>query len=276
MHRVVLVGLLFASAGVSAVTYTLRDARFFGTNPGREMVESGAFTALSSESLPASYSTGGATPTVFNGLATNQGSPFRLGAYNQVNAGESVSLVSNIDMVTPINIASLVQSRITATMTVTGGTGTGYLLPTFRVQGTFTDNHSSAVGGVQMCAGISACSLTGLANSSGGVQNIDELFTPNIGANTAFTFGDPFLLFFFVGASVTTFTGGTLEPGSVTVDLTNGMELIGLQVVDANGVPIRGAVIDSDLVDILNAPEPATWGLMAAAVAAMAVRRKLT
>ncbi|MBL8218625.1 MAG: PEP-CTERM sorting domain-containing protein [Bryobacterales bacterium] len=274
MHRAILSGLLLASAGYSAVTYTLRDARFFGTNPGRETTQSGVFTASSSESLPANYSTGGATPTVFTGLATNQGMPFRLGAYNQVNAGESVDLTSNLDLVTPLPIASLSQSRITATMTVTGGTGTAYLLPTFRIQGTFTDNHSTAVGGVQMCAGISACTLSGVASSSGGVENIDELFTPNIGANTAFTFGTPFSLFFFVGASVTTLTGNALAPGSVTVDLTNGMELVALRVVDENGDLIRGAVIDSDLADILNTPEPATWGLMAAAVAVMAVNRR--
>ncbi len=275
MYRAVLVGLLLTNAGYSAVTYILRDARFFGTNPGRETVENGIFTASTSESLPANYTTGGATPTVFTGLATNQGSPFRLGAYNHVDAGESVNLTSNIDLVTPLPIVSLVQSRITATMTVTGGTGTGYLLPTFRVQGTFTDNHSTAFGGVQMCAGITACSLTGVATSSGGVQSIDELFTPNIDSNTAFTFGTPFSLFFFVGGSINTSTGNTLAPGSVTVDLTNGLELLGLQVVDENGVPIRTAVIDSELMDILNTPEPATWGLIGVAMAAMAARRRL-
>jgi len=274
MFRILFAGILMTGACYSAVTYSLRDARFFGTNPGRETQEAGVFTASSAEQLPANFSTGGGTPTVFTGLSTNQAAPFRLGAYNHVNAGEAVSLTSNIDLVTPVSLVSRAQSAITAGVTVTGGVGTAYLLPTFRIQGTFTDNHSTAVGIVSMCVGNASCPLTGVATSTGGVQAIDALYTAGISASTMFTFGTPFSHFFFVGAGINSFFDGTLNPGSVTVDLTNGVQLVGMKVVDINGDEIAGAVIDSELLDVLNTPEPGTWGLMAAAVAAMAMRRR--
>lgn len=273
MYRLMLAGLLTTIAGYSAVTYQLVNSRLFGTNPGRITVEGGPFTASTGADLAAGFSTGGATPTVFTGLATNQASPFRLGAYNQVNAGEAVNLTLNTDLVTPTSMVSQVQSRIIAGVIVTGGVGSGYLLPTFRVRGTFADAHATAFGQVSMCAGNSSCLLSGVAVSSGGVQGIDLLFTPQASASTMFTFGTPFSQFFFVNASIGSPVNGTLDPGSVTVDLTDGVELMGMQVVDANGDLIAGAVIDSELMELLSTPEPAAWGMMAAAVAAMALRR---
>ncbi len=275
MKFVFVSALLFAPGLHAAVTYGLRDARFFGTDPGRETLVGGAFTGSTNEQLPANYTTGGATPTVFTPLATTQASPFRMGAYNDVNAAANTDLTSNLSPFGPTNLVSLVQSRITETnVTVTGGTGTGYLLPTFRVQGTFQDSHSSASGNVVMCAGISACSLTGLANSSGGTENIDLLFTPDLDNNTSFTFGTPFTFFFFVSAGISSQANGTLAPGQVTVDLTNGVELVGVQVVDENGTPIRTAVIDSEFLDLVNTPEPGSLAMMALGVLGVGVLRK--
>ena len=86
MKAVLAVALLSLSmpsfALCAPVTYSLRDAHFFGGVPGdtREITQTGTFTPASGELLPYVFSTGGPAPTVFDGTASNQGTPFELRA----------------------------------------------------------------------------------------------------------------------------------------------------------------------------------------------------
>ena len=266
--------LALAGPASATITYSLRDARSFGETSGREALESGAFTSSLSEQLTVNFSTGGATPTTFDAIATNQALPFRLGVSNRVNAAADTALTFNSDFVTPTMIVSLVQSQIRETgVVVTGGSGTGYLLPTFGIKGSFDDSHAGAFGSVSMCAGADSCVLSGVANSTGPAV-VDTTFTPWIGVGTDFTFGTPFTFFFFISAGIGSFNTGTLAPGEIGVDFTSGLQLLSVSVVDANGDPIPGAVIHSEFLYRLAVPEPATFALLALGLSALMLRRQ--
>lgn len=254
------------------ITYSLRDARFFGDAPGpaREEISSGVFTPATNASQPEVYSTGGPSPVTFTGLASAQGTPMEWRAAASVVADASTSLAFNIDPFGPTNFVSLVQSRAQENnVVVTGGSGVGYLLPHFQIDGAFTDTHGSAFGNVAMCVGLSGCLVTSVASSSGGVQTLSQTFTPAIGAQTEFTFGTPFSWFFFVSSGIFSETTGTLAPGSVSADFRT--RLIGFSVVDANGNAIDGAVVDSDLAPV---PEPAAGALLLLGLLAARHRRR--
>ncbi len=80
-------------------------------------------------------------------------------------------------------------------------------------------------------------------------------------STTAFTFNTPFDFFYFyqVGMSI---NGGTqASPGpAVTASFEDGIQLVGYEIVNADGTPIRGAILNSGLVS----PEPSTAALAAA------------
>lgn len=254
------------------ITYSLREGRFFGGVPdaSRDVTSSGAFTPATNAALPATYSTGGPSPVTFTGNATTQGTPLELRATNTVVAQSSTALQFNVAPFDDTSFVTLVQSRLQENgVVVTGASGTGYLLPHFRVDGTFSDAHATAFGQLGICAGISACAATGLGNSSAGVQALDVLFTPGIGAQTAFTFGTPFNFFFFLSSGISSGTSGTLAPGSVSADFR--LRLLGFSVVDANGNDISGAVVHSDLAPV---PEPAVSALLLLGVMALRRRRR--
>jgi hypothetical protein len=270
---------LTALPAAADVIYSLRDARFFGETTQRETTASGTFTSATAVSLPINnFSTGGPNPTTFNALATSQAQPFRLGVYNKVSAQANTPLTFNSAPFDPTSIVSLVQSNIQEnSVVVTGGSGTGYLLPTFRVKGSFADNHSVANGSLSMCVGIAACNPQNVAHSSGPAL-VDTTYTPPIGMNTEFTFDTAFTFFFFVSAGINS-TTGNLAPGSVEVDFTNGLELLSIAVVDANGDPIQGAVIQSDFLDLIAppstaVPEPSTLALFGLGLGALLLRRR--
>src|SRR5688500_11187731 len=94
------------------ITYTLRDARFFGgaPDPTRNLTASGSFTPATSETLATTYSTGGANPVDFTGTAGTQGSPLELRAANTVTAESATALQFNTSPFGPTNIVTLVQS----------------------------------------------------------------------------------------------------------------------------------------------------------------------
>lgn len=238
------------------ITYNLRDARFFGGAPGptRELNDSGSFTPPTSETLPTTYSTGGANPVEFTGTASTQGSPLELRATNTVTAESATALQYNASPFDPTNIVTLVQSGLQENgVFVTGASGVGYLLPHFEIEGTFDDAHASAYGQLGICAGNNSCALTGLGNSTGGVQALSTTYTPNIGAQTQFTFDVPFTFFFFLSSGISSQVNGTLQTGEVGADFR--LRFLGFSVVDVNGNDIRGATVHSDLAPV---PEPAT------------------
>lgn len=266
--------LAFAAPAVADVSYFHRDARFFGDTAGRETNGGGTFGVPLSEQLAVNFSTGGGTPTLFDALATTQGAPFRLGASNHIDAAANTALTFNIAPNDPTNFVSLVQSGITDTnVTISGGIGTAYLLPTFRITGSFDDNHSSAFASISMCAGVNSCNPQNVATSITSTV-VDELFTPAINTATDFTFDTPFTLFFFMSAGIFSSSVGNLAPGELSANFLGGLELVGLSVVDANGDPIPDAVIHSDFLDLLAVPEPMPVALLAFGLSALVLRRR--
>ena len=259
------------------ISYSLRDGHFFGGTPGptREIIQSGTFTPSSSESNTYVFSTGGAAPVVFTGTAANQGAPFALTVSNLVEAGSSTALQFNLSPNDPTNFVSLVQSRVQENgLIATGGSGVAYLLPTFRVDGAFEDAHASANANLSICAGIQTCAVTGLGASSGGIQAVDLLYTPAIGASTQFMFGQAFNLFFFLSSGVTSASVGSLAAGGpVGGDFR--LRLDSYRIVDATGADIDGASLTSDLLNPVPVPEPATLLVTAAGLAAV-LRRRVT
>lgn len=275
MRRVfllLLVAVIPAPAFGGPITYTLRDAHFFGGTPGptREIIATGPFTPASNVSHPYTFSTGGGTSVVFNGVATNQGSPLELTVSNLVEAGQSAALAANNSPFDPISIVSIVSSGLQENgLVVTGSSGTGYLLPTFRVDGAFEDAHANAFANLGICAGISSCTLSGLGASTGGAQAVDQLFTPLVSAGTAFTFGVPFNFFFFVTTGVQSFGNTLAAGGDVGGDFR--LRLLGYKIVDVNGNEIADVSVTSDLLNPV--PEPATLLVVAGGLAAALARR---
>jgi MYXO-CTERM domain-containing protein len=249
------------------ITYSLRDARFFGDvpSPSRELSSSGTVTSVTEAALPATYSTGGPFPVTFTGNATTDGAPLELRATNTVVAASATDLQFNAAPFGDTTLVTLVQSSLQeSSVLVTGSSGSAFLLPHFLVEGTFIDAHASAYGHVGVCAGISGCSASTLAVSSGGVQTMSLAFTPTIGALTAFTFGTPLSHFFFLTSGISSTTSGTLSPGSVSADFR--VRLLGFSVVDGAGNDIPGAVVQSDLTPV---PEPAAGALVLLGLAAL-------
>jgi hypothetical protein len=249
------------------ITYSLRDARFFGGVPGpsRELSSSGTVASATEAALPATYSTGGPLPVTFTGNATTQGAPLELRATNTVVAASATDLQFNAAPFGDTTLVTLVQSSLReSTVLVTGSVGSAFLLPHFQVDGTFDDAHASASAQVSVCAGITACNASTLAVSSGGVQTMSLAFTPTIGALTAFTFGTPLSHFFFLSSGISSNISGTLSAGSVSADFR--LRLLGFSVVDGAGNDIPGAVVDSDLIPV---PEPAAGVLVLLGLAAL-------
>ena len=251
---------LYAASLRAGVIYTLRDSRYFPDAPSAFTINSsGLFTSTTSASLPDSFSSNPGSPTAdtFDGTASTDTGPFTLETQNSVTINTATSVFQSL------GILSIVQSGIQdSSVTITGGSGTGYFLPTFHVFGTESDTNPNASVGDSICAGNASCILSDIFGTfTGGVHNVDGFYTPAIGSQTSFQFGTPFNFFFFFGSSI---QGQGSPGGTATADLT--LQFAGFQVVDGNGTAIAGAQVHSQFLDAL-APEPGTGAMIAAAVA---------
>jgi hypothetical protein len=261
---------IFETALPAGVVYTLNNRRFFPAADGVVAdTISNTLTAATVDTDTTNY-TDPLTGNVFNAVSGITGSPFQVAVRDSVTINQPTTSSC-------CNILSLVSSGVNETgVTVTGGSGTGYLLPTFRVHGFFDDNNAGMQLSISTCAGNGSCVLTGPASTiTPGLQNVDTLFTPAIGSSTQFQFGTPFTFFFFLEAGVQYIGPQAAAGGTVTDDFR--MELAGVQVTDGNGVPIPGAQINSTFFEIA-APEPGSiWltGLVLAAAVRVARTRKV-
>jgi hypothetical protein len=188
------------------------------------------------------------TGNLFNAISGINGLPFQVAVKDSLTINQTTTSSC-------CGILTLVSSGVTdSSVTITGGTGTAYLLPTFRVHGSFNDNNAGLELGISTCAGNASCILTSPAfTTTPGVQTVDTLFTPGITSSTQFQFGAPFNFFFFLETGVP-YLGTQANPGGVVTDDFQ-MEVVGVRVTDASGVTIPGANISSGFFDIA-APEP--------------------
>jgi hypothetical protein len=262
----IVAGLLVFDAVLPAgVVYTLNNRRFFPAADGTVSdANTNPLTTATVDSVTTNY-TDPLTGNQFNALSGITGSPFELAVRDSVTLNQATTSSC-------CGILSLVSSGISdSSVTITGGTGTGYLLPTFRVHGSFNDNSTGLELGISTCAGNASCILTGPAfTTAPGFQTVDTLFTPGITSSTQFQFGTPFSLFFFLEAGVS-YSGAQANPGATVTDDFR-MELVGVHVTDSNGVPIPAANINSGIFAIA-APEPGTVMLSALGVMAVVRRR---
>jgi len=269
-HRMLFVLALGAATLQAGVIYNLRDGRYFPDGPGAPFntTFSNPFTPATSDSLAISYSSDPGNPAAntFDGTASVSTGPFLLGTQNSVTLGTAASTYQSL------GILSIVQSGITDTsVLVTGGTGTGYLLPTFHVFGTESTNNPNASVEDMICSGNASCILSDIFGVvTSGSQTVSGFFTPAIGSQTSFTFGTPFSFFFFFGSAV---QGSGAPGGTSGADLS--LQFDGFQVVDGSGVPIGGAVVHSGFVNTIT-PEPGTLGigLVSCLLAGLAAARR--
>ena len=265
--HIAVVTMLFATAmPAGVVTYTLNNRRFFPAADGTVAdTTSNPFTATTNDSKTTTH-TDTLTGNQYSGFTSIATGPFEMTGITSITLAQATT--SSVP-----GIMSLVSVGINETgVTVTGGSGTGFLLPTFHVHGFMDDNNASLQLGIATCAGSNGCILSGPASTATpGFHPVDALFTPTIGSTTAFTFGNPFTFFFFMEPSISYF-GSQADPGGTSTSSFQ-MELVSVQVVDAEGRPIPGAQIHSTFLDIA-APEPGGVLLCGLGLAGIALRRR--
>lgn len=264
----------FGSSVQGAMTYFFRNTHDFPTGPNFDD-KSGTLTPTTTDSLFTSFSTNPGDPTnnQFDGVASIDAAPFRMRVKNTVSIGQTTSATFNGF---PINTLSSVAVVMTESgVLITGGSGTGYLLPTFRSRGTFDIANPTLVGVNTVCIGNNLCDAAAFTGNIGpGIHNIDALYTPPIDSGTAFQFGTPFTISYAYGAFIG-LNGGPAQPGGPAVaDFTTGMELVSVAVVDSTGTPIPGAQIHSEFFDLASAPEPADILLCVSGCAMLILARR--
>ena len=268
-------GFLILAAGLCAgglhasVVYNLISNRDFPGPADVQQVQSGTLTSTTSDSLHVSFSSNPGDPNAntYDGTASISAGPFALVTHNAVTIGTPTTTFDNFLSVVAAGIDE-------SGVTITGGSGSGFLLPTFHVFGVMTDSSPNASVSAAICAGNGACNLAGLFGPfSAGVHNVDGFYTPMADSTTSFQFGTPFEFFFAYSGAILTSNGN--PGGPVTSELT--LQFVGFQVVDAAGQPIRGAQIHSQFLDAASTPEPGTAGMFVAALSILgtiAARKK--
>ena len=264
---------VFADSASATVIYFLRNSVDFPTGPNFDD-KSGTLTSATVDSHETVFSTNPGNPADnhFDGLSTITGGPFRIGLQSLLTLGQATTGVTGILAAVAANVSE-------AGVTVTGGSGTGYLLPTFRVTGSFNDGNPSVEESVSMCTGNGSCILNAPASTTGGFQNVDFLYSPAADSTTSFQFGTPFSIDYSVAVFDTILGGSQAVPGGpVTANFTNGVQLISMKVVNGDGNVIPGAIVHSELLSLASAPEPGSillcgTGLLLAGVVAWRKRR---
>jgi hypothetical protein len=245
-------GLTVLADNASAtVMYLLRNSVDYPTGPNFDD-KSGTLTPATVDSHETVFSTNPGNPADnhFDGLSTITGGPFRIGLHSLLTIGQATTGVTGILTAVAANVSE-------TGVTITGGSGTGYLLPTFRVTGSFNDGNPSVEESVTMCAGNGSCILNAPAFTTGGFRNVDFLYSPAADSTTSFQFGTSFSIDYSVAVFNSILSGSQAMPGGpVTADFTNGVQLVSMRVVNGDGNVIPSAVIHSELLNIAGAPEP--------------------
>src|SRR5215831_14406483 len=160
--------MIFQTVLPAGVVYTLNNRRFYPAVDGvvADTISS-TLTSATVDSDTTNY-TDPLTGNQFNAVSGITGSPFQVAARDSVTINQATTSSC-------CNILSLVSSGVNETgVTITGGSGTGYLLPTFRVHGFFDDNNAGMDLSVSTCAGNNTCVLTSPAFTfTPGLQNVD-------------------------------------------------------------------------------------------------------
>ncbi len=143
-------GLILLSNALSADTiYSLRNAYLFPDPTNQNLTWSGALDSSTADSKETVYSTNPGSPSnnSFDGVASINGSPLQMSISDSLTLGSSTTATLNLLTFTAVRVED-------TTAVITGGTGSGYLLPTFRVQGTLDDPNPCVQELVYICLGM--------------------------------------------------------------------------------------------------------------------------
>ena len=264
MRRLFCAGVFLCAASTGlwadSITYFLSNAYYFPSGPVTNSM-SGSLTALVSNPTVFSTNPGNPSADVYNGLGSIGVSPWVLSVNNSTTINTTTMAIGSGGILS-ITAATTFDNS----MTITGGTGTGYILPTFEYKGTVNNTNPNVTANLITCVGNSGCDLPTIGSWGLGSQTIDIFYTPPIDSFSAFTFGTPFNLVMGF-QSDPEISGTQANPSGTSIgDFT--MQLVSVRIANADGAMIPGQ-INSQLL----APEPGTMGLACAALGALALWR---
>ena len=173
-----------------------------------------------------------------------------------------------------------VQGTDTEQWTITGGTGSGYLLLSWTISG--SGSQPAAVLGGETDAFLSV-----LASANGFSEGTGQVTTPGVypglGDLIAFQFGTPFTIIFnnSVSAGFTVIDASQGLAGSASAGFSDTSTLTGVTITDSLGNPVSGATIISDTgihfpltpPDEVATPEPSSLMLVLMVMAAAGLIR---
>lgn len=181
--------LMFAgNLSAGTVSTFFNNVRYFPASGGTVSdTVTRTLTASTVDSHATSFSSNPGNNT-FDGLDTITGSPVLMGVRNSVTINQATD--SSFSGWLSFAVMAINESGVT----VTGASGTGFLLPTFHFRGTFDVGNPALYSFLDTCDGNSSCTVASPASDIGGSQpqNVDLFYTPAIDSTTSFQFGTPF------------------------------------------------------------------------------------